>query len=182
MVYGFVKQSGGHIKLYSEEGQGTTFKLYLPRADKTADQDAVQTSLQMTGGSETILMVEDDPTVRKSVNTQLTSLGYRTILAANAAEALAIIDRGERFDLLFTDLIMPGAMNGRQLAEEAARRRPNLKVLFTSGYTEDSVVHHGRLTSGVLLLEKPYRKADLARLIRKALETGEPQPLAAARA
>jgi PAS domain S-box-containing protein len=180
MVYGFVKQSGGHIKLYSEEGQGTTFKLYLPRADKSAEQDAVQTSPQMTGGSETILMVEDDPTVRKSVNTQLTSLGYRTILAANAAEALTIIDRGDRFDLLFTDLIMPGAMNGRQLAEEAARRRPNLKVLFTSGYTEDSVVHHGRLTAGVLLLEKPYRKTDLARLIRKALETGEPRPLAAA--
>lgn len=174
MVYGFVKQSGGHIKLYSEEGQGTTFKLYLPRADKDASEGSAQgSSLQITGGTETILLVEDDPTVRKSVQSQLDSLGYRAIVAANAAEALAIIDRGDPFDLLFTDLIMPGPMNGRQLAEEAARRRPDLKVLFTSGYTEDAALHHGRLLSGVLLLAKPYRKSDLARLIRRALDPGQ---------
>jgi PAS domain S-box-containing protein len=177
MVYGFVKQSGGHIKLYSEVGQGTSFKLYLPCADKgAADTIAHAPSLQIAGGTETILLVEDDPTVRKSVHSQLNSLGYRAIVAANATEALAIIDRGEPFDLLFTDLIMPGSMNGRQLAEEAAKRRSGLKVLFTSGYTEDSVVHHGRLTSGILLLAKPYRKLDLARLIRQALDAGEQGP------
>jgi PAS domain S-box-containing protein len=174
MVYGFVKQSGGHIKIYSEEGQGTTFKLYLPRADNDGAAAIAQaSSLPIVGGTETILLVEDDPSVRKSVHSQLDSLGYRAIVAANATEALAIIDRGESFDLLFTDLIMPGSMNGRQLAEEAAKRRPGLKVLFTSGYTEDSVVHHGRLTSGVLLLAKPYRKRDLARRLRQALDAGE---------
>jgi PAS domain S-box-containing protein len=179
MVYGFVKQSGGHIKLYTEEGQGTTFKLYLPRADKNAgDAGTDASALQIAGGTETILLVEDDPTVRKSVHSQLDSLGYRTVIAANAAEALAIIDRGEAFDLLFTDLVMPGTMNGRQLAEEAERRRPGLKVLFTSGYTEDAAVHHGRLLSGVLLLAKPYRKADLARLIRQALAVSKPTVVA----
>jgi PAS domain S-box-containing protein len=173
MVYGFVKQSGGHIKLYTEEGQGTTFKIYLPRADKEAGAFERPAAPQIDGGKETILLVEDDPTVRKSVNTQLQNLGYKTVLASNAAEALAIVDRGEAFDLLFTDLIMPGTLNGRQLAEEVARRRPALRVLFTSGYTEDSVVHHGRLNPTMLLLTKPYRKADLARMVRRALAAEE---------
>jgi PAS domain S-box-containing protein len=170
MVYGFVKQSGGHIKLYTEEGQGTSFKIYLPRADKQAGETGdAMAATQMEGGVETILVVEDDPTVLKSVTTQLKSLGYKTITAVNAAEALAVIDSGAAFDLLFTDLVMPGPMNGRQLAEEASKRRASLKVLFTSGYTEDAVIHHGRLARGVLLLAKPYRKADLARMIRQAL-------------
>ena len=107
-------------------------------------------------------MVEDDPLVRSYVNTQLQSLGYKTLSAANGAEALAIADGGAAFDLLFTDVIMPG-LNGRQLAAEMAQRRPALKVLFTSGYTENAIIHHGRLDSGVLLLAKPYRKLDLAR-------------------
>ncbi|MGH6790713.1 MAG: ATP-binding protein [Pseudolabrys sp.] len=170
MVYGFVKQSGGHIKLYTEEGQGTSFKIYLPRADKQVGETGdAMAATQMEGGMETILVVEDDPTVLKSVTTQLKSLGYKTITAVNAAEALAVIDSGAAFDLLFTDLVMPGPMNGRQLAEEASKRRASLKVLFTSGYTEDAVIHHGRLARGVLLLAKPYRKADLARMIRQAL-------------
>jgi CheY-like chemotaxis protein len=104
----------------------------------------------------------------------LASLGYRAIMACDASEALAIIDRGIEFDLLFTDLVMPGAMNGSQLAKEVAKRRSPLKVLFTSGYTERAVLHHGRLEPGVLLLPKPYRTADLARAIRQALEAGEP--------
>jgi PAS domain S-box-containing protein len=169
MVYGFVKQSGGHIKLYSEEGYGTTFKLYLPKADIPAEHSASQSSAPgMEGGSETILVVEDDPLVRAYVNTQLQSLGYKTLSAANGAEALAIADGGAAFDLLFTDVIMPGRLNGRQLAAEMMRRRSPLKVLFTSGYTENAIVHHGRLDSGVLLLAKPYRKADLARMLRVA--------------
>ena len=101
--------------------------------------------------------------------TQLHSLGYVTLDAANAAEALAIVGAGKPFDLLFTDVIMPGTMNGRQLANEVAKAKPGLKVLFTSGYTENAIIHHGRLDSGVLLLAKPYRKSDLAAMIRKAL-------------
>jgi len=170
MVYGFVKQSGGHIKLYSEQEQGTTFKIYLPRGDQK--EDPAKSPLASTGaseGSETILVVEDDPIVRGAVTTQLTSLGYNVIIATNAAEALALIDNCVAFDLLFTDLVMPGTMNGDQLAKEAAKRRSPLKVLFTSGYTESSVIHHGRLDPGVLLLAKPYRKADLARMVREAL-------------
>lgn len=171
MVYGFVKQSGGHIKLYSEQGQGTTFKIYLPRAEQEAAASAQQSATaKIDGGSETILLVEDDPTVRRSVDTQLRSLGYKTILASNAAEALSLVDRGEAFDLLFTDLIMPGFMNGRQLADEVRKRRGPIKVLFTSGYTEDSVVHRGLLEPGLLLLTKPYRKAELARFVRSALK------------
>jgi len=115
-------------------------------------------------------VVEDDDLVRNYVITQLRSLGYRTSTAKNAAEALTIINSGVELDLLFTDVIMPGIMNGRQLADEAVKRRPALKVLFTSGYTENAIVHHGRLDPGVLLLAKPYRKSDLARMVRKAFD------------
>jgi PAS domain S-box-containing protein len=170
MVYGFVKQSGGHIKVYSEVGFGTTFKLYLPQADAPPEQTAVEPLIpEMEGGGETILVVEDDPLVRAYVNTQLQSLGYKTLSAANGVEALAIVDSGAAFDLLFTDVIMPGRLNGRQLAAEMEQRHASLKVLFTSGYTENAIIHHGRLDSGVLLLAKPYRKLDLARLLRVAL-------------
>ena len=177
MVYGFVKQSGGHIKVYSEEGHGTTFKIYLPRAVTQAYPIAVTSSdSQIEGGTETILVVEDDSFVRTSAITQLHSLGYKTLAAPNAAEALAIADGGAQFDLLFTDVIMPGKMNGRQLAEELAKRRSSLKVLFTSGYTEDAVIHHGRLDPGVLLLAKPYRKLELARMLRRALVAANALP------
>ena len=171
MVFGFVKQSGGHIKIYSEEGHGTTVKLYLPRATGL-DQTAVEllVSSHIEGGHEVVLVVEDDALVRKYVVTQVESLGYTTLEAANAAEALKVIDNTAHIDLLFTDVIMPGAMNGRQLVDEALKRRPSLRTLFTSGYTENAIVHHGRLDSGVLLLAKPYRKIDLARMIRMALD------------
>ena len=169
MVYGFVKQSNGHIKIYSEEGHGTTIKIYLPRAGAQNEETAVQPAAAIEGGAETILVVEDDPLVRNYVAAQLASLGYTAITAANAAEALTRIDDAEKFDLLFTDVIMPGAINGRQLADEALRRRPGIAVLFTSGYTENAIVHHGRLDPGVLLLAKPYRKSDLARMVRTAI-------------
>jgi PAS domain S-box-containing protein len=170
MVYGFVKQSGGHIKIYSEEGHGTTIKLYLPRAtDRAAPMAEAGSAMIQEHGHESILVVEDDRMVRDYVVAQLQSLGYTATPAGSAAEALALIDAGADPDLLFTDVIMPGGGNGRQLADEALRRRPKLKVLFTSGYTETAIVHHGRLDPGVLLLAKPYRKIDLARMIRKAL-------------
>jgi PAS domain S-box-containing protein len=169
MVYGFVKQSAGHIKIYSEEGHGTTIKIYLPPGTgaSLAPEAAIAPAIQ--GGHETILVVEDDKLVREYVLTQLRSLGYVTLDAANGAEALAIIAAGHQFDLLFTDVIMPGAMNGRQLATEVQKSKPGLKVLFTSGYTENAIIHHGRLDTGVLLLAKPYRKSDMAGMIRKAL-------------
>ena len=179
MVYGFVKQSGGHIKIYSEEGHGTTIKLYLPRAGEHADRLPHEApSSAIRGGKETILVVEDDAMVRSYVTAQLQSLGYTILSTDKATEALALIDKGAEFDLLFTDVIMPGAMNGTQLAEEAAKRRSPLKVLFTSGYTENALIHHQRLDPGVLLLAKPYRKADLARMVRIALGT-DPRPEAA---
>jgi signal transduction histidine kinase/CheY-like chemotaxis protein len=172
MVYGFVKQSGGNIKVYSEVGHGTTFRIYLPRAGDMQSEKHVEEvpEAPIGGRNETILVVEDDVMVRTYVTAQLQSLGYNPIPAANAAEALKIVDGGAEFDLLFTDVVMPGAMNGRQLADEVAKRRWPLRVLFTSGYTEDAIVHHGRLDPGVLLLAKPYRKTELARMIRVALE------------
>ena len=167
MVYGFVKQSAGHIKIYSEEGHGTTIRMYLPPGTGAAVAADVQ-GPAVQGGHETILVVEDDKLVRDYVLAQLRSLGYVTLDAGNAAEALAIVDAGQAFDLLFTDVIMPG-MNGRQLADEIEKHRPGLKVLFTSGYTENAIIHHGRLDAGVLLLPKPYRKSDLAGMVRTAL-------------
>jgi PAS domain S-box-containing protein len=170
MVFGFVKQSGGHIKIYSEEGHGTSVKMYLPRATGLSQTTTeAQIAASVEGGNEVILVVEDDALVRKYVMTQIASLGYSTLEAANAAEALKVIDTAPTIDLLFTDVIMPGNMNGRQLVDEALNRRPSLKTLFTSGYTENAIVHHGRLDSGVLLLAKPYRKSELARMIRMAL-------------
>ena len=168
MVYGFIRQSAGHIMIYSEEGYGTTIRMYLPPAIGTSPSAEPVWAPVIEGGHERILVVEDDQLVRDYVLTQLHSLGYVTLDAANATEALAIANGGHSFDLLFTDVIMPG-INGRQLANELARIKPGLKVLFTSGYTENAIVHHGRLDEGVLLLAKPYRKSDLAIMIRKAL-------------
>jgi CheY-like chemotaxis protein len=171
MVYGFVKQSGGHIRIYSEEGHGTTIRLYLPPARGAveaikADGEAV------SGGSEIILVVEDDPMVRTFVINQLTGLGYKTIAASDGSAAMAIVERGEPFDLLFTDVVMPGGLSGRNLADAIAKLRPGMKVLYTSGYTDNAVVHHGRLDEGVLLLTKPYRKPQLAKMVRQALGGG----------
>jgi signal transduction histidine kinase len=169
MVYGFVKQSNGHIKIYSEEGHGTTVRIYLPQAEGAAQAAEAASTPIIEGGSETILVVEDDHLVRAFVVSQIKSLGYVTLTAVNAAEAMNFIDGPEAIDLLFTDVIMPGSMNGRQLAEKALQCRAALKVLFTSGYSNEAIIHHGHLDAGVLLLAKPYRTSDLARMIRAAL-------------
>jgi len=169
MVYGFIKQSEGHIKIYSEQGHGTTVKMYLPRSVGDAIAADLPDMTQVKGGHELVLVVEDDELVRRYAVGQVKSLGYATLEAANASEALQVIAANPNIDLLFTDVIMPGPMNGRQLVEEALALRPSLKTLYTSGYTENAIVHHGRLDSGVLLLVKPYRKADLASMIRLAL-------------
>lgn len=176
MVYGFVKQSCGHIKIYSELNHGTTIKLYLPAARGEADAD-VPAVAQARGAGETILVVEDDALVRDFVIAQLHSLGYRTVAAANSREALAHLESGRPFELLFTDVVMPGGMTGGQLADEVVRRRPGTKVLYTSGYTENAIVHQGRLDRGVMLLSKPYRKSALASMMRLALGDAEAESL-----
>jgi PAS domain S-box-containing protein len=172
MVYGFVKQSGGSLKINSEEGRGTSVKIYLPRAGQHAVNIAGVTVDGPTDASgEVILVVEDDTMVRDYVTTQLKSLGYHTIAAENAAEALNLVQRGLTFDLLFTDIVMPGSMDGSELARAVRGVRPSVKVLFTSGYTDKAIVGEGGLQPGVLLLQKPYRRGELARMIRAALRT-----------
>jgi PAS domain S-box-containing protein len=170
MVFGFAKQSGGNIEVDSEEDRGTTFRLYLPKADADASQLPLEDNLQPLGGTETILCVEDDASVRANVITQLESLGYTAIMAANAAEALAIADGGAEFDLLFTDIVMPGKMNGKQLAERMRLRWPSLRVLLTSGYTDHTIIRDGRLVPDFFFLPKPYRRPQLARMLRRCLD------------
>ena len=169
MIYGFVKQSGGHVAIYSEPGDGTTVKLYLPRAEGAAQAPSERTPAEPVGGSETLLLVEDDASVRRYAHQQLVALGYRVIEAHDGAQALEFLRGGAAVDLLFTDVVMPG-MSGRELAEQATQLRPGLKVLYTSGYAEDAIVHQGRLDAGVHLLSKPYRREEMARRIREALE------------
>ncbi|MGY3492165.1 signal transduction histidine kinase/CheY-like chemotaxis protein [Bradyrhizobium sp. USDA 4502] len=176
MVYGFIKQSNGHLKIYSEEGHGTSIKLYLPRSSGDMIDVEPPPPVDTRGGNESILVVEDDPLVRNYVSAQLEQLGYHTMVTANGPEALAAVDKGFVCDVLFTDVIMSGGMNGRQVADAVIAKLPSVRVLFTSGYTEDAIIHHGRLDPDVTLLPKPYRKSDLARMIRQVLA----QPPAAA--
>jgi PAS domain S-box-containing protein len=174
MIYGFAKQSRGHLKIYSEVGHGTTVRLYLPRVvgDSVAATAAAPAPEHPRGG-ETILVVEDDADVRRYVVSQIRDLGYRVIEAADGPQAQGILDGDTPIDLLFTDVVMPGGMTGRQLADAARQRRPKLKTLFTSGYTENSIVHQGKLDPGVHFLAKPYRRQDLARKLREALDQAD---------
>jgi PAS domain S-box-containing protein len=169
MVYGFVKQSGGHIKLYSEPGQGTTVRLYLPRTRELEDVETDTEIGPATGGTETVLVVEDDEEVRSTVVDMLSDLGYRVLKAKDAQSALAIIESGVPVDLLFTDVVMPGALRSPELARKAHERLPGIAVLFTSGYTENAIVHGGRLDDGIELLSKPYTREAMARKIRHVL-------------
>ena len=169
MVYGFVKQSGGHVKVYSEPGHGTTIKLYLPRSTATEDTAVDTDNSPVVGGSETILVVEDDDAVRETVIAMLGDLGYRVLKASDAQSALTVVESGVPIDLLFTDVVMPGTLKSPELARMARERIPGLSVLFTSGYTENSIVHGGRLDAGVNLLSKPYSTEQLARKIRQVL-------------
>jgi signal transduction histidine kinase/CheY-like chemotaxis protein len=169
MVHGLVKQSGGHIKIYSELGEGTTVKLYLPRALQGEDVLAEVSATEVAGGDETILVVEDDDEVRDTAVALLTDLGYRVLKAPDAANGLAVVESGVEIDLLFTDVVMPGAIRSPELARRAKELRPNLAILFTSGYTQNAIVHGGRLDAGVELLPKPYTREALARKIRHVL-------------
>jgi signal transduction histidine kinase/ActR/RegA family two-component response regulator len=169
-VYGFVKQSGGHLKIYSEVGEGTTVKLYLPRslAQETI-QPRPMPAIAVTG-TERVLLVDDDEIVRTTVALMMEDLGYSIVEAGSGAEALAILERGEKVDLLFTDVVMPGAINGRQLADRARDLDSNLRVVFTSGYTENAIVHNGQLDAGTELLSKPYNRDQLAAKLRRVLD------------
>ncbi|WP_286192338.1 response regulator [Roseomonas genomospecies 6] len=169
MVYGFVKQSGGHINIYSEPGQGTTVRIYLPRAHQAEDVVTVVENGPAAGGSETVLVVEDDEDVRATVVEMLCDLGYRVLKARDAQSALAIVESGVPIDLLFTDVVMPGPLRSPELARRAQERLPGIAVLFTSGYTENAIVHGGRLDLGVELLSKPYTREALAGKIRHVL-------------
>jgi PAS domain S-box-containing protein len=172
-VYGFVRQSDGHVRIYSEVGQGTTVKIYLPR--HLGDEHHVE-ELRRSGeasraiGAETILVVEDDEHLRYYAIEALGDLGYQVLAVGNGVAALDVLAQDYKIDLLFTDVVMPGGMNGRQLAEQALRRRPGLKVLFTTGYTRNAIVHHGRLDPGVKMISKPYVFEELAARIRAALD------------
>ncbi|WP_165218605.1 hybrid sensor histidine kinase/response regulator [Affinirhizobium pseudoryzae] len=170
MVYGFVKQSGGHINIYSEVGSGTTVRIYLPRSMETEDLLTEEIGGEVTGGSETVLVVEDDEAVREITVHMLSDLGYKVLKARDADSGLAIIESGVAIDLLFTDVVMPGRLKSSELARKARERRPEIEVLFTSGYTENSIVHGGRLDPGVNLLSKPYARETLARKIRALLD------------
>lgn len=172
MVYGLIKQSGGHVQIYSEVDRGTTIRLYLPRALTEAPPatEAPVDDGPVRGGRETVLVVEDDDDVRATAVELLGELGYRVLRARDAASGLAIIESGVPVDLLFTDVIMPGPLQSRELAARATALLPNLKVLFTSGYTENAIVHGGRLDPGVELLSKPYTGEALARRIRQCLD------------
>jgi CheY-like chemotaxis protein len=176
-VYGFLKQSGGHAKIYSEEGEGTTVKMYLPRlkgehhapGDSAAD---VLPALRSTH-AETILVLEDDEDVRAMTCGNLRELGYTVIEAADGLAALGLLETDPTVRLLFTDVGLPG-LNGRQVADEARRLRPDVRVVFTSGYAHHALVHQGRLDPGVELLAKPFTFNDLAAKIRRALDSPDP--------
>jgi signal transduction histidine kinase/CheY-like chemotaxis protein len=176
MVHGFVKQSGGHVRIYSEANQGTTVKIYLPRLSQA---DEVATNLEEMPqrpaavepeySSETILLVEDNEDVREYAKSALEELGYKVLISHDGAGALRIVNDGTHIDLLFTDIVLPGGMNGRELSKEALKTRPGLRVLFTTGYTPNAIIHHGRLDPDVQLLSKPYTLEDLSRKIRGVL-------------
>jgi CheY-like chemotaxis protein len=172
-VYGFVRQSNGYVRIYSEVGEGTTIKIYLPRlfnSDEEPAETSSQTPAMMKGAGETILVVEDEPSLRAYAVEALRDLGYRVLEAADGKGALTVVERHPEIELLFTDVVMAGGMNGRALADEVTRRRPGVQVLYTTGYTAYAIVHHGRLDPGMHLIGKPYTYADLASKVRRLLD------------
>lgn len=186
MVHGFVTQSGGHLRLDSRAGVGTIVRIYLPIADDTAtDESGVDAppptlapadGAEVMGAGEHILVVEDDQLVRQLAVRQLTAAGYTVVEADSGPAALAVLQSHDRIDLLFTDVVMPGGMDGRALAEAAAERRPTMPVLYTSGYSRDAIVRDGRVEPGVELLVKPYRATELTQRVRQLLDSVDTRP------
>jgi CheY-like chemotaxis protein len=179
MIYGFVKQSEGHITIYSEQGRGTVVRLYFPRTKSPQATPSLRSHIgveELPMGSELILLVEDDPLVRAHTQKQLVALGYRVSAADKGSSALELVEQGLKPDLLFTDVVMAGGMNGRQLADEVLRRLPNIKVLFTSGYTQGTIVRGNGHEFGKDFLGKPFRRIDLARKLRDLLNGKKSMP------
>jgi CheY-like chemotaxis protein len=171
-VYGFIKQSSGHVRIYSEVGEGTTVKLYLPRyrgAEDLTDESA-ETRGVPRGRAEVVLVVEDDPDVRDYTVEMVSDLGYTVLSAVDGASALRQLDSHREVALIFTDVVLSGGMNGRQLAEQALRRRPRLKVLYTTGYARNAIVHQGRLAPGVEVVFKPFTYSNIAAKLRQILD------------
>jgi PAS domain S-box-containing protein len=175
MVYGFVKQSRGHVKIYSEPGHGTTVKVYMPRSLDSEDKVLPPDTGDVIGGTETILVAEDDDQVRSTAVETLRELGYQVLSAHDAEAALAVVRSGIKIDLLFTDVVMPGSIRSPDMVRMACDLLPGLAVIFTSGYTRNAIVHGGRLDPGVELLPKPYSREDLGRRVRRALERKAPR-------
>jgi CheY-like chemotaxis protein len=173
MVHGFAKQSKGHVKIYSEPGHGTTVKLYLPRSQKSALEKHLK-PIALPRGSASILLVEDDADVRHVAVAQLRDLGYQVAEAEDAEAALKILSQTDQLDLLITDVVLPGRIRGKDLAILVERASPGTKILFMSGYTENAIVHDGKLDDGVSLLMKPFRREDLALKVASALNKGAP--------
>ncbi len=172
MVYGFIKQSDGHITIDSEVGRGTSFKLYLPRSVGVQEEKVVCQQPSIPGGRERIMVVEDNAQVRASVVQQLQYMGYAVSEAPNGTAALTVFETSAQpCDLMLTDVVMPGPLNGKALADEVSRRWPKTKIVFMSGYSEDVITHQGRLDAGVQLLSKPFRKNDLASIVRNTLDS-----------
>jgi CheY-like chemotaxis protein len=173
-VYGIVKQSGGSIEVYSEEGVGTTFKIYLPRVmEAPSIIETKTTSEEMPSGTETILLVEDEEMVRKLSRKILEECGYTVVEAENGTEALSIFEAGDSdIDLLMTDVVMP-QMGGRELSEKLTLKLPNIKILFTSGYTDDAIVRHGVIETNTNFIQKPFSPEALANKIRELLDSPE---------
>jgi len=169
-VYGFVKQSGGHVKIYSEPGEGTSVKIYLPRLAGEAAEEPDELPLPEGMSEETVLVVEDDDDVRAYSVETLRELGYRVIEAHDGPSALRLLARQPRVDLLFTDVVLPGGLTGAQLAADVRTLRPGVKILFTTGYSRNAIVHHGRLDQGVQLITKPFSFSDLAAKVRDVLD------------
>jgi PAS domain S-box-containing protein len=182
MVYGFARQSNGHIQIYSEPGQGTTVKIYLPRSRDSVASATAPSPLPAHGDDQTILVVEDEASVRAAAVSTLEALGYRCLEAPDAEAALALLAAGDKVDLVFSDVVMPGTVKARDFAERLRTTAPDVPILFTSGYTENAIVHHGRLDDGVNLLSKPYARDELARRVAQLLRRATPpQPPESAR-
>ncbi|GAA3958625.1 response regulator [Allohahella marinimesophila] len=177
MAYGFTKQSGGHIRIYSEPGKGTTFKIYLPRSYEAEIEAPMSSGGPVVGGSETILVAEDDPAVRNTAVSMLQKLGYRVLQAEDGRSALSVLKSGMGVEMLFTDVVMPGPVSSTDLVKKARALHPDIRVLYTSGYTQNAIVHGGRLDRGVELLSKPYRREDLAGKVRQMLDARQSEPL-----
>jgi len=176
MVHGFITQSKGHIGIESELGRGTAVTIYLPRAMQPPADEHVAAAAALPRGQEEILVVEDEPRVRAAMVEQLQSLGYAVSQAADGSAGIAAFERAKRpYDLLLTDVVMPG-INGKKLADEVTSRWPRTSVLFVSGFSQDNIVHDGRLDPGAKLLTKPFRKGDLALAVRNALDAAAVEP------